>query len=50
MHGYHPDDSYSDAVFLSNCDPGFEMRYIGDIHTVMKQMQQRAMAVEQGVR
>jgi Type I phosphodiesterase / nucleotide pyrophosphatase len=50
MHGYHPEDPYSDAVFLSNCDPGFEMRYIGDIHTVMKQMQERAMTVEQGVR
>jgi hypothetical protein len=49
MHGYHPDDPYSDAIFLSNCDPGFEMRYIGDIHSVMKQMQLRAESEKERV-
>lgn len=32
MHGYHPDDPYSDAIFLSNRRPGKEMHTIADIY------------------
>ena len=32
MHGYHPDDSFSDGVFLSSSQPGFELRSIADVH------------------
>jgi predicted AlkP superfamily pyrophosphatase or phosphodiesterase len=35
MHGYHPDDPYSDAVFLSNRDPGVPLRTLADAHTFM---------------
>ena len=32
MHGYHPDDSYSDAIFLSNEKPSQPMRTIADVY------------------
>lgn len=32
MHGYHPDDPYSDAIFLSNRRPAANLRTIADIH------------------
>jgi len=32
MHGYHPNDSYSDAIFLSNEKPLQPMRTIADIY------------------
>lgn len=32
MHGYHPDDPYSDAIFLSNRRPPAELRTIADVH------------------
>ena len=32
MHGYHPDDSYSDAIFLSNEKPLRPMRNIADVY------------------
>lgn len=35
MHGYHPDDRYSNAVFLSNRDPGRPMHTIADIHSCL---------------
>jgi Type I phosphodiesterase / nucleotide pyrophosphatase len=35
MHGYHPDDSYSDAVFLSTHEPPVRMRSISDAHASM---------------
>ncbi|MBK5290872.1 MAG: alkaline phosphatase family protein [Acidobacteriia bacterium] len=35
MHGYHPADPYSDAVFLTNRKPPVEMRTIADIHACM---------------
>lgn len=35
MHGYHPDDPYSDAIFLSNRDPGRSMRTIADVHSCL---------------
>ncbi len=35
MHGYHPDDPYSDAIFLSNRQPATEVRTIADVYPVM---------------
>lgn len=35
MHGYHPDDSYSDAIFLSNREPPFDLRTIADVYQCM---------------
>jgi Type I phosphodiesterase / nucleotide pyrophosphatase len=35
MHGYHPDDPYSDAIFLSNRRPPLEMRTIADVHACL---------------
>jgi len=32
MHGYHPNDSYSDAIFLSNEKPLQPMRTIADVY------------------
>ena len=32
MHGYHPDDSYSDAIFLSSEKPSQPMRTIADVY------------------
>jgi hypothetical protein len=37
MHGYHPDDPHSDAIFLSNRRPPIEMRTIADVHTCLLQ-------------
>lgn len=37
MHGYHPDDSYSDAIFLSSQEPSWPMRTIADAHAWMRQ-------------
>ena len=35
MHGYHPDDSYSDAVFLSNREPPVAVHTIADVYQCM---------------
>lgn len=32
MHGYHPDDAFSDGVFLANSQPEFALRSIADVH------------------
>ena len=32
MHGYHPDDSYSDAIFLSSEKPSQPMHTIADVY------------------
>lgn len=37
MHGYHPDDPYSDAVFLSNRPPAREVRALADVYGVMRE-------------
>jgi Type I phosphodiesterase / nucleotide pyrophosphatase len=37
MHGYHPDEPYSDAVFLSNHQPRFPVRTIADVHRCMEE-------------
>ena len=37
MHGYHPDDPYSDGVFLSNREPFARVENIADVHQVMRQ-------------
>jgi hypothetical protein len=36
MHGYHPDDPYSDAVFLSSCQPRSEPHTIADVYGRMR--------------
>jgi hypothetical protein len=36
MHGYHPNDSYSDAIFLSNEKPLQSMRTIADIYSCIR--------------
>ena len=36
MHGYHPDDSYSDAIFLSSHPPDKDMRTIADVYGLMR--------------
>jgi len=35
MHGYHPDDRYSDAVLLSDHEPPVPVRSIADFHRYM---------------
>lgn len=35
MHGYHPDDSSSDAIYLSTHRPNADLRTITDIYPVM---------------
>ena len=37
MHGYHPDDSYSDAIFLSSHAPKTEIRTIADVYGCMRE-------------
>ena len=36
MHGYHPEDPYSDAIFLSNEKPSQPMRTIADIYYTVR--------------
>ena len=36
MHGYHPNDPYSDAVFLSNRPPVSPLKTIRDIYDYME--------------
>ena len=37
MHGYHPDDSFSDAVFLADRQPSIPMRTIADVYPCMRE-------------
>ncbi len=37
MHGYHPDDCYSDAVFLSNRPPRTALRTVADVYQCMRE-------------
>jgi hypothetical protein len=37
MHGYHPDDPYSDGVFLSNQPPEFAIHSVQDVHRWMRE-------------
>ncbi|MGH9668114.1 MAG: alkaline phosphatase family protein, partial [Bryobacteraceae bacterium] len=37
MHGYHPSDPYSDAIFLSNKDPRRQMTNIADIYPCLEE-------------
>ncbi|MGH9866439.1 MAG: alkaline phosphatase family protein [Candidatus Acidiferrales bacterium] len=41
MHGYHPDDPHSDAVFLSSRAPSFPMHSIQDVYRWMQEMLQK---------
>ena len=36
MHGYHPEDAYSDAIFLSNEKPQQPMRTIADVYYAIR--------------
>lgn len=36
MHGFSPNDEFSDAVFISNKTPDFEIKHIKDFFIVMK--------------
>jgi hypothetical protein len=47
MHGYHPDDAYSDAVYLSTHPVSDDLRTITDIHKTMRDAVQ-ATAVSAG--
>jgi len=38
MHGYHPDDPYSDAVFLSSHEPSLRLRTITDVYACMQRV------------
>jgi hypothetical protein len=46
MHGYHPDDSHSDAIFLASRQPDFAMETIADVHRCMKEAIQRSIKKE----
>ncbi len=35
MHGYHPDDRFSDGIFLANHCPSREVRTLADVHDCM---------------
>lgn len=37
MHGYHPDDPYSDAIYLSDRQPPFPMMTIADVYRCMSE-------------
>jgi predicted AlkP superfamily pyrophosphatase or phosphodiesterase len=37
MHGYHPDDPDSDAIYLSNNEPSFAVRTISDVFQCMEE-------------
>lgn len=37
MHGYHPDDPYSDGVFLARHPPATPVRSLGDVHGCLRQ-------------
>ncbi len=36
MHGYHPDDPYSDGIFLSNQQPAVPVRTVADVYHCMR--------------
>jgi predicted AlkP superfamily pyrophosphatase or phosphodiesterase len=37
MHGYHPDDAYSDGVFLSSEKPPFRVQTVADVYQCLRQ-------------
>ena len=37
MHGYHPDDASSDAVFLSNREPARELTTLADVYPYLRE-------------
>jgi hypothetical protein len=45
MHGYHPGDPYSDAIFLSSVAPPVAVRTIADVYPCMQQAAGLAQAV-----
>jgi type I phosphodiesterase/nucleotide pyrophosphatase len=49
MHGYHPDDSYSDAIFLASHPPSFEPQTIADVYPHMRETAQRQSLTASGL-
>jgi hypothetical protein len=47
MHGYHPDDPYSDAVFLSSHKPPLLLQTIADVYSCMQRVVEKR-ALEPG--
>lgn len=47
MHGYHPQDAWSDAIFLSSNAPAVPVRTIADVHAFMRRAAGLAPAVEE---
>src|SRR5882762_9446549 len=43
MHGYHPDDPSSDAIFLSSHAPPFEVKTISDVYPRMREAARRSV-------
>ena len=37
MHGYHPDDAYSDGIFLSSEKPPFKVQTVADVYRCLRQ-------------
>jgi Type I phosphodiesterase / nucleotide pyrophosphatase len=46
MHGYHPDDPYSDGIFLSSRRPSSEVRSLVDVYPLMVAAAQATMGSE----
>ncbi|HEY7203354.1 MAG TPA: alkaline phosphatase family protein [Methylomirabilota bacterium] len=46
MHGYHPDDAYSDGIFLSSRRPAAEVKSLLDIHPLMVEAAEAARRPE----
>jgi hypothetical protein len=46
MHGYHPDDSYSDGIFLSTHKSEVELRTIADAYRCMREAVTATATVE----
>ncbi len=44
MHGYHPEDPHSDAIFLSNRKPHFTLRTIADTYRWMTEITELQVA------
>jgi hypothetical protein len=49
MHGYHPDDPYSDGIFLSNRNPSSQVESVADVYQCMEQALASATPVCEGV-
>ncbi len=48
MHGYHPDDTDSDAIFLSNFVPAAKLSDIRDLHAILTSAAPRPIPAARG--